>query len=149
MTDHIKRNMSFIAIGIVILICIKISLDGMVNNTKYFSSKAPKFTLPVEISSSSHITSTQFPAVQKQVLLGKKVLIEIKKPIIKKKKKRTKLRRLIVRAIMIEGNEKIANINGAMMKVGGYISGRTILKIEKNGVLVTGPKGKRMIKIRD
>lgn len=149
MIEQVKKNISFIVIGVAIIICIEISIDNMINKDIYSSPNAPKFKLPLEISGSSTANQTQFPIIKKSVFLGEKKPVKAKVSFHKKKKRRLILKPLIVKAIMIQGKEKIANINGSLMKVGGYIHGRTILKIEKDAVLVTGPKGKKKIKIRN
>jgi len=149
MIEQVKINISIIVVGIAVLICVFMSLDGMVNTTDFKISKVPKFVLPSEMSIISNGTPTGFPQVKTSVLLGEKIATKVPPPVAKKQKPRSRLRRLKVNAIMIEGKEKIAYINGSMMKVGGYIHGRTILKIEKNGVLVTGPNGKKLLKVKD
>jgi len=149
MIEQVKINISIIVVGIAVLICVFMSLDGMVNTTDFKISKVPKFVLPAEMSIISNGMPTGFPQVKTSVLLGEKIATTVPPPVAKKQKPRSRLRRLKVNAIMIEGKEKIAYINGSMMKVGGYIHGRTILKIEKNGVLVTGPNGKKLLTVKD
>jgi len=149
MIDQVKKNISFILIFIAIFISVKISLDGTVDDTKYKSQKVPVFRLPAEITPFSHRTPTQFSSLEKSVLLGEEYPIKLDITPPKKSKPRLSYRRLKVKAIMIEGKDKIANINGSMLKVGERINGRIILKIQKNGVLVTGPNGKQLIKIKD
>ena len=149
MIENTKKNISLIVILFIALVCIQTSLVGFVDQKKYVSPKVPKFKLPVEIISSSDQTPGQFPPVKVSVLLGDEEPVVIQKSLPKKTRKKPYIRPLKVNAIMIEGKERIANINGQMMKVGGYLHGRTILKIEKNGVLVTGPNGKRKLKIKD
>jgi len=149
MIEQVKINISIIVVGITMLICIFMSLDGMVNSTTFQISKVPKFLLPPEMSIVSNGTPTQFPKVDTSVLLGEQITAKVAPPVVKKNKPRPRLPRLKVNAIMIEGKDKIAYINGSMMKVGDYIHGRTILNIEKNGVLVTGPNGKKLLKVRD
>ena len=143
-----KTNISYILICIAAGIFTYVSLDGLIDSAKYNNPTVPELKLPTEIVKFTPGTSTQFPVINVDTFLGSSEA-EAKIVPLTKSKPKSNLRRLFVKAIMIHGKEKIANINGQMMKVGDFINGRTVLKIYKNSVVVTGPEGMKTLKIKN
>lgn len=171
MIERIKENSSFILIGIAVLIGVFSPGEAIVPVNKYENLKVPAFKLPPDLKLATSGVPGHFEGINKPVLLGKmpevvipepdemvaeaepkvvsekasKVVAAAPKPS-KPKKVYPKLR---VRALMIDGDARIANINGRMMSVGEKIYEQTILKIEEDGVLVEGPRGKKIIKMQN
>ena len=147
MIEWLSLNRSLVVIGAVLLVGFMLPIESFVSLKNYESLNVPKFEIPPEIKIVAVGKSGSYGDIKTSVFLGEK------KPeaLVAEKKKKTKKKvypRLRLKAIMIDGDLRVANINGAMMKVGGRIHMHRILQIKESGVLIDGPTGRRMLTMR-
>lgn len=143
MLDWLSINRTFVVIGLIVLIGFMLPIENVVKLSKYESLKVPQFELPTDLQVVKSDISRDYPNIKTEVFLGDTVSSQK----IASKQKRA-YPRLRLKAIMIDGDLKVANINGAMMKVGGSIYKHRILNITDSGVLIDGPSGKRKLVLR-
>ena len=147
MIAFVRKNVAFILVYIAMMLAAFLPIRDMLDKTDQKVAKVPTFKLPAEMNRDWQTVTKNFPEIKKEVLLGQEHEV-IEKPIQVSAKKKPGLRPLRLRAIMIDGKTRIANINGSLLKEGSYINGRTVLKINESNVLVKGPDGKRNLTIR-
>lgn len=140
MIEKLKEYFSIILIGIVILFAYALPIEEFLPEIHFENLRVPRLDLPKELSNIPSDSETTFPEIDKQVLLGNK-----SEAIAKKNKSSP---RLFVKAIMIDGDTRVANINNRILQAGAYIYNHKVLKIEKGGVWIEGPSGKRLLKLR-
>jgi len=146
MIEWISLNRSIVVIGLVMLIGFLVPMESLVSLKKHESLNVPKFEIPSDVKIVEAGKPGSYGNIKTRVFLGddKKKVSENLTPKTKKKI----YPRLRLKAIMIDGDRRVANINGAMMKVGGRIHMHKILKIRDSGVLIDGPTGRRTLTIK-
>ena len=140
MIDRLKENLSILILGVALLIGYMLPLGEIATTSKFESLRVPRLDLPKELKNITPNQSSSFPEINKPALLGTAES--------KSNKRKNTQTRLTVRAIMIDGDTKVTNINGRILRIGDQIHRQKILRIEKRGVLIDGPKGKRVLKFR-
>jgi len=147
MIEWLGENRTFVIIGIFLLIGFFIPIENIITTNKYEGLKVPKFNLPPDLVAVAKGKSGSYTAINTRVFLGPEPGKDVA-PIAQTKKKKKTYPRLRLSAIMLDGDLSVANINGALMKVGGKIHGHRILRISEGGVLIDGPTGKRTLRMR-
>lgn len=156
--DSMKVNFAFVAILLALFIGAMLPVDGLVKTEKFESLKVPVLELPEPLRKIESDKSGQYAAINTDVLLGMTPTVIAA---VQKKKREEKARkeeksrpkpkpapRLVLRAVMIEGDSRIANINGALVKVGGSVRKHKVKKIDESGVVLDGPWGQRTLTMR-
>lgn len=147
MIDWLGMNRTLVVIGIFLLIGFFIPIESIITMNKYEGLKVPKFNLPEDLVAVAAGKPGSYAGINTRVFLGPepaKVVVPIAQA---KKKKKKAYPRLQLNAIMVDGDLRVANINGAFMKVGGKIHGHRVLKISEGGVLIDGPTGRRTLRM--
>ena len=147
MIEWLGVNRTFVVIGIFVLIGFFIPIENFVTMTKYEGLKIPKFDFSSDLKTVASGKPGQYASIKTSVFLGETP--EVKPPVVVvQKHKKSAYPRLQLNAVMIDGDLRVANINGVMMEVGGRIHKHRVLKISESGVVVDGPTGRRTLTLR-
>ena len=140
MIDRLKENLSIFILGVALLIGFMLPIGTPETTSKFDNLRVPRLDLPKELKGITPDQLNNFPNINKPALLG---IAE------DKTNKSKNLRpRFTVRAIMIDGDTKITNINGKILRIGDQIRRHKIIRIEKIAVLIEGPNGKQVLRLR-
>lgn len=147
MMDFLQKNVSFFIVLVCILLSAFLPIGNMFSILPYKGENIPKFNIPPEMQNITERIPVRYPPLIANKLTGEIDKVPVKvanriKPKIQKEK-------LTVNAIMIDGNERLANINGSLLAPGSKIHSYVVLRIEKDSVLLAGPQGNERIAIRN
>ena len=139
---QLKENLGFIVIGVALILGAMLPLGNLVQREKFKSLVVPHLELPNELQKITDDKAQQYPMIEKNVLLG------VTPELVAAKQKRQSQHGLRLRAIMIDGDARIANINGRQVHEGGNIRRHKVVSIQDSGVIVEGPSGRFTLTMR-